>query len=44
MSQSVNSHLPSNQKKVVIVGGGIAGMEAAIVAAKRGHHVELFET
>ncbi len=35
---------PAEQsKKVVIVGGGIAGMEAAIVAAKRGHHVELFE-
>jgi len=31
------------KKKVLIAGAGVAGMEAAIVAAKRGHHVELFE-
>ncbi len=30
-------------KKVVIVGGGPAGMEAARVAAERGHNVILFE-
>ena len=30
-------------KKVAIVGGGIAGLEAARVAAKRGHQVVLFE-
>ncbi|CAG9000377.1 MAG: Cinnamate reductase [Candidatus Celerinatantimonas neptuna] len=30
-------------KKIVIVGGGMAGMEAARVAAIRGHHVTLFE-
>lgn len=30
-------------KNVVIIGGGIAGMEAAIVAAQRGHKVEIFE-
>ncbi len=30
-------------KKVVIVGGGPAGMEAGIVAAQRGHEVVLFE-
>jgi 2,4-dienoyl-CoA reductase-like NADH-dependent reductase (Old Yellow Enzyme family)/thioredoxin reductase len=30
-------------KKVVVIGGGPAGMEAAYVAAKRGHHVTLFE-
>lgn len=30
-------------KKVVIVGGGVGGMEAALVAAQRGHHVTLFE-
>ncbi|WP_417618442.1 FAD-dependent oxidoreductase [Parasphingorhabdus sp.] len=30
-------------KKVVIVGGGLAGMEAARVAALRGHDVVLFE-
>ena len=27
----------------MVVGGGPAGLEAAIVAAKRGHHVDLFE-
>jgi len=30
-------------KKVMVVGGGIAGMEAAIMAAKRGHNVSLYE-
>jgi NADPH-dependent 2,4-dienoyl-CoA reductase/sulfur reductase-like enzyme len=31
------------QKKVVVVGGGPAGMEAARTAAERGHQVVLFE-
>jgi len=30
-------------KKVVIVGGGVAGMEAAMIAAQRGHSVTLLE-
>jgi len=30
-------------KRVMVVGGGPAGMQAAIVAAKRGHHVTLYE-
>jgi len=30
-------------KKVVVVGGGVAGMEAARVAAMRGHKVSLYE-
>jgi 2-enoate reductase len=30
-------------KKIAIVGGGIAGMEAAILCAKRGHSVTLYE-
>jgi 2,4-dienoyl-CoA reductase-like NADH-dependent reductase (Old Yellow Enzyme family)/thioredoxin reductase len=35
---------PASRKKVVwVVGGGPAGMEAAIVSATRGHRVELFE-
>ncbi|WBW97265.1 oxidoreductase [Oceanirhabdus sp. W0125-5] len=32
-----------DKKKVLIAGGGVAGMEAAIVAAKRGHEVHLYE-
>ncbi len=32
-----------NTKKVTIVGGGPAGMQAAIVAAQRGHQVTLYE-
>jgi 2,4-dienoyl-CoA reductase-like NADH-dependent reductase (Old Yellow Enzyme family)/thioredoxin reductase len=30
-------------KKVVIAGGGVAGMEAAMIASKRGHQVTLLE-
>lgn len=30
-------------KKVMVIGGGPAGMEAALVAAKRGHKVTLYE-
>jgi len=30
-------------KKVAVIGGGPAGMEAAIIAARRGHKVTLFE-
>ena len=33
----------ASPKKVLVVGGGCAGMEAAIVARKRGHNVILFE-
>lgn len=31
------------KKHVVVVGGGVGGMEAARVAALRGHHVDLYE-
>ncbi len=31
------------QKKVAVVGGGIGGMEAAILLSKRGHKVTLYE-
>ncbi|MGD8463682.1 MAG: FAD-dependent oxidoreductase [Anaerolineae bacterium] len=33
----------SQPKKVWVVGGGVAGMEAALLAARRGHRVTLFE-
>ncbi len=31
------------QKKIAVIGGGIGGMEAAIVLAQRGHKVTLYE-
>ena len=31
------------KKKIAVIGGGIGGMEAAIVAARRGHTVALYE-
>lgn len=33
----------ANPKKVLVIGGGIAGMQAAIIAKKRGHDVTLAE-
>ena len=30
-------------KKIAVIGGGIGGMEFAIQASRRGHHVELYE-
>lgn len=41
-------HLPAparvdEARRVAVVGGGPAGMEAALIASKRGHHVTLFE-
>ena len=30
-------------KKVIVIGGGLAGMEAARIAAQRGHQVSLYE-
>ncbi len=32
-----------NPKKVVVIGGGVAGMQAALTAAERGHSVTLLE-
>jgi 2,4-dienoyl-CoA reductase (NADPH2) len=33
-----------NPKDVMIVGAGVAGLEAAVTAARRGHRVSLYET
>ncbi|MDL2258956.1 FAD-dependent oxidoreductase [Eubacteriales bacterium OttesenSCG-928-K08] len=33
----------STSKKIAIIGGGIGGMETALVAAKRGHTVTIYE-
>ncbi len=33
----------TSPKRVMVIGGGLAGMEAAAVAAQRGHHVSLYE-
>ncbi|ATW26128.1 FAD-dependent oxidoreductase [Candidatus Formimonas warabiya] len=36
-------HPPLQQKKVLIIGGGVAGLEAARVSALRGHQVSMYE-
>jgi 2,4-dienoyl-CoA reductase-like NADH-dependent reductase (Old Yellow Enzyme family)/thioredoxin reductase len=33
----------AKKKKVMVIGGGLAGMETALVAAERGHQVSLYE-
>lgn len=38
-----NFSRPSDTRKIVVVGGGPAGMQAAITAAERGHDVTLIE-
>jgi thioredoxin reductase len=34
---------PQDKKKVAVIGGGPAGMEAALIASQRGHEVTLYE-
>jgi len=35
--------ITKHPKQFAIIGGGLAGMEAAIILKKRGHHVDIFE-
>jgi heterodisulfide reductase subunit A len=39
----VQSNAPGSTKKVLIIGGGVAGMQASIDLAKRGYHTYLIE-
>ncbi|WP_202982809.1 FAD-dependent oxidoreductase [Sharpea azabuensis] len=43
MENHYNITEAKEKKKIAVVGGGIAGMEAARVAALRGHEVDLYE-
>jgi len=38
-----SSHLPESARRVLVVGGGLAGMSAASVLAQRGYEVHLYE-
>ena len=42
-SRKYNIKPAKKAKKVAVIGGGIGGMEAALVCAKRGHSVTLYE-
>ncbi len=42
-SKKYNIQPAKKAKKIAVIGGGIGGMEAALVCAKRGHTVTLYE-
>jgi 2,4-dienoyl-CoA reductase-like NADH-dependent reductase (Old Yellow Enzyme family) len=42
-SGTLNPVAPDDAKKIVVIGGGLAGMKTAEVAAQRGHNVVLLE-
>ncbi|MBQ8210410.1 MAG: FAD-dependent oxidoreductase [Clostridia bacterium] len=42
-SKKYNIKPAKKSKRIAVIGGGIGGMEAAIVCAKRGHKVSLYE-
>lgn len=43
ISEKFPEKAPEYRKRILVAGGGPAGMEAAITAAKRGHEVTLAE-
>jgi 2,4-dienoyl-CoA reductase-like NADH-dependent reductase (Old Yellow Enzyme family)/thioredoxin reductase len=43
LRQGYRINTPTSPKKVMVIGGGLAGMEAARVLIERGHQVSLYE-
>ena len=43
LNMPIHGTKPARKKTVLVAGGGIAGMQAALTCAKNGHHVVLCE-